>query len=363
MDIIDFLKTPIAALPKDRPNSIDFPDFFDSICQGFVSGIHAINGTDQFSDAVRQNVAVIQELSTGITSVIKDYYAGRPQDAFKRLNDLLATHVKYFEGLYSIPIDPTYLAHLYRLRVQDTGSFTREQMFHIPFQFRHKVKTQRYSIPGFPSLYLGSSSYIGWKELGCPQFDNLYSVRLQARTRIQVLDFGYLSGVLAEFIAVQIKSGTNNQHLLDVLLPKVLFWPLIAACSIRTLHRDDPFKPEYIVPQMVLQYVKEVRTHKIDGIRYFSTHYDQQSHSLSLGCNFVFPVKTSPTNGICSELRQLFDMTEVLPWQIGTHVQLPSRPTGLNQEIELVKGCPCLYLNTIFGEIESKQNFMIATPI
>jgi len=245
------------------------------------------------------------------------------------------------------------LAKIYRIRTQHEGDISREQMFHIPFDLRHRVETQRYSIPGYPCLYAGSSLYICWEELRRPKFDSVFSVRLEAQESTRILDFGYNPKMLAAAVKAQICSGTNNISLLKALLPKILFWPLTAACAIRVLHRQYPFKPEYIIPQLLLQYVKEDTRKEIDGIRYFSTHYRMPHGSLEIGCNFVFPVKTSLVSGLCPDLKQLFKVTEVLSWQIAGHIQLPHGPyPHPNTEIELLKGHSCPYATTSFGKMD-----------
>ena len=48
--------------------------------------------------------------------------------------------------------------------------FTKDEMFHIPYDKRNLVGNQRYSLFGLPCLYLGGSSYICWEELGRKDF-------------------------------------------------------------------------------------------------------------------------------------------------------------------------------------------------
>ncbi len=48
-------------------------------------------------------------------------------------------------------------------------------MLHIPFCNRELVSTQRFSVPGVPCLYLGTTSYVCWLEMDKPQ-DNIFNV-------------------------------------------------------------------------------------------------------------------------------------------------------------------------------------------
>jgi hypothetical protein len=264
MTLPEFLEGECAALPKSRPGNVDFPDYLSLIFTDFITGLQAVTGTDQLTSTVLQNVATVQSIADSIVQIVREYYAGSPGQAFDLLSQMLGQQSQHFGKLYTIPLKPEDLSNLYRLRVADAGEFGREQMFHIPFELRHKVATQRYSIPGFPSLYLGSSAYICWKELRCPQFDDVYSARLEAKSTVRVLNLGYRPRAVGWYARVQIQSGTNNQQLLEFLLAQVMFWPLLTAASVRVLHPDAPFKPEYIVPQLVLQFVREDRTNNID---------------------------------------------------------------------------------------------------
>jgi len=82
-----------------------------------------------------------------------------------------------------------------------------------------------------------------------------------------------------------------------------------------------------------------------------STFFDDEDSSL-LGLNYVFPVKTSAPSGHCKGLKQLFNLTEVMPWQILSadrgRLPLSNRAfTNLNTKISSVKNEPVFYLMRI----------------
>ena len=75
---------------------------------------------------------------------------------------------KAFVDVYELAPD----SKLYRIRTSEYGGlFSKEEMFHIPFDKRHLVSNNRFSVHGFPSLYLGESTYICWEEMENPNFD------------------------------------------------------------------------------------------------------------------------------------------------------------------------------------------------
>ena len=78
----------------------------------------------------------------------------------KNYQELL--NIKVFNKNYSF----------YRIRIHKTNfTLSQQEFFHIPFNLRGKVKTQRFSIPGFPSLYLGTTIYVCWEELNRPNIN------------------------------------------------------------------------------------------------------------------------------------------------------------------------------------------------
>ena len=60
----------------------------------------------------------------------------------------------------------------YRARKCDTYDlFCRTEMMHIPYHKRHLISNQRFSLSGYPCLYLGTSIYGCWEELERPDID------------------------------------------------------------------------------------------------------------------------------------------------------------------------------------------------
>jgi hypothetical protein len=73
-----------------------------------------------------------------------------------------------------------------------------------------------------------------------------------------------------------------------------------------------PDRPEYLVPQLVLEWI--TRTHQFHGVRYFSTHYTEYPDDPKTYMNYVLPARTTPDVGYCSELCDLFELTDPVSW-------------------------------------------------
>ncbi|MCP4180319.1 MAG: hypothetical protein GY756_21355 [bacterium] len=169
---------------------------------------------------------------------IKEYYNGLPFKAYQKLNDTLRNRIK---NLYEIIKQKEYQSNenFYRIRNKDDNfTFSSLDMFHIPFEFRGKVNTQRFSIPGFPSLYLGRTLYVCWEELNRPHIDSFQSVRLKSTKGISFLD-----------LTPPIITDKNIYS--SEVYKYFMTWPLIACCSIKVKGYSDTFKPEYIIPQLL----------------------------------------------------------------------------------------------------------------
>ena len=183
--------------------------------------------------------------------VIILYLSGCQADAFETFYNLF---IKNAESLRIGTIQED--GSLYRIRIGKNGYeefTTNEEMSHIPFQFNHKVGNERYSMSGFPSLYLGSSVYVCWEEMRRPDIDYANFALFKTANTVQVIDL----------------SNKEHYHFTNEKFADCL----VLACSLPVQFPDAPFKPEYIIPQMLLQslvrYNRDNKNEeKIAGIKY-----------------------------------------------------------------------------------------------
>lgn len=116
----------------------------------------------------------------------------------------------------------------YRVRIyKENFPLPANQFFHIPFELRGKVKTQRYSIPGFPSLYIGTTAYVCWEELDRPNINDFQIVRLENIESIESIYLLNMVPPLEEF-------RSPNR-----LYRYLMLWPLIFASSMTVNNPDD----------------------------------------------------------------------------------------------------------------------------
>ncbi|MDB5117020.1 MAG: hypothetical protein JWQ79_2512 [Mucilaginibacter sp.] len=88
----------------------------------------------------------------------------------------------------------------------------------------------------------------------------------------------------------------------------LLLYPLYVACTVKVLD-DGAFKAEYIIPQLLLQYV--TGDELIKGIKFPSTKINKSNRFPDLvSHNYVFPVEKSQETGFCPTLSSYFDLTK-----------------------------------------------------
>lgn len=298
----------------------------------------------------------------GLLLTLDNYLKGQPSLAFNQFSAEVNKMTGYLRVFSYDVVGKSGDEPLFRMRVGNNHSLTRKEMFHIPFELRGKAATQRYSIPGLPSLYLGSSSYICWEELYRPDLNTVNTTRAKMNSDVRYLDFGLTPGVFSEILEETAANDPDRREMYErVLKAYAMCWPLLACCSIKVKNRSDAFKPEYIISQLLLQWITSESDYS--GICYFSVNIEQNKDNYQLTQNFVFPVKSFPLVGYCEELRGNFELTRSVPWQVyqlnhpGLFVGTPS-----TKKMGICEGDNSYEL-TQFGKLEQYLAELVAADI
>lgn len=317
----------------DLPRRWDGNNFFTTLSLLFTSyqEILLANGVKQ------KDVNKVKTICNGILKSIEHYYNGSPTDAFKEISKVMSKLMKHplkiYPKTWTEPFygnDPLFL---FRIRnVQNNTIYNRKDIFHTPYNLRAKVSTCRYSISGFPCLYLGTSIELCCEEAKIRNPSDLTitsvfkinrNMRTNENTKIDVLelaikpqDFLNANDVSITFSQIEntySRRVFNEINLRDIeTMGKYLYWyPIIAACSYIRINKEEPFASEYIVPQLLMQWTrKQFKDNKFLGIRYFSCASERASE---LGFNYVFPVSGElyvRDNNYCKVLSSSFLLTE-----------------------------------------------------
>ncbi|MEC2134632.1 hypothetical protein P9F07_05835 [Bacillus subtilis] len=341
-------------LPLNRTND-DFLEFMKLLLDDYLEELKQLPGEKIISS---DEIIFISSLNNLIFKAIREYLSGDPALAFNHidsaLNELDANY-KISELLTSNS-DDNLRKSLFKMRIGDNKVYTSNDMFHIPFEKRGMVKTNRYSIPGLPCVYLGTSTFICWEEIGRPNLNSVQTSLYMPESNLVYLDISVPPQTFCDTQKFLFDMTYTRGKFFKDFSKYLVLWPLIASCSIRVKNSSDPFKPEYIIPQLVLQWVR--RSSIYDGICYFSTKVnDYDSENISYFRNYALPVKEVKSKGYCEELRGKFELiSDGLPWQFfqlykGTQVR-NSKDNIVHVNIELVKGLKIPYEKTDFYKLE-----------
>ena len=283
-------------------------DFVDDLNDLFSKFIEIVKKSD---DLNQESLSFIEELCKTITEVIKYYYEGRRWLAFEKFTGIMngtGYNIGLFDSLGKITISKG--DYLYRGRLKDNDNiFSIEDMFHIPLDRRGLVKTQRFSSPGFPCLYLGSSIYCCWKELKCKPLGSMIFSAFRARRKFGLFDLR-IPGV--------------DDYQVDKIDQTLKRLPLILACSIVVRSPNDVFKPEYIIPQFITDTIimrnkalikdKPIieNDNNIWGVIYSSTQIHKDcSYGMRYLENIMLPiVDTNSSKKYCQYLASLFEISK-----------------------------------------------------
>lgn len=201
----------------------------------------------------------------------------------------------------------------YRGRLSSEPIKYAKNLFHVPFEKRHLVSTARFSMPGYPCLYLTRRIYTIWKELPNCRLEDLYVSRLKYQYKTKEDNPLYLLDLR---LRCQFYYKLTDEELQTALNAYLLIMPLIIACSLRVQHQKAPYKQEYVIPQIVMHSVIErmCTQKRCYGIIYSSTNdnhnfWQEAITPPNIDC-IVIPVQTLKKKGYCSELTKKFWITE-----------------------------------------------------
>lgn len=346
--LIDWCASAAAHLPAASTGN--FPGYLRRMATDHETTIAALTG-GPLESRIQPLSGLTRALGDAIADAVDAYLDGHPDRAYACLCRAIAPVRAHVDDLHTSSAGNP-LPHVYRMRTSAAPQgFTRHQIFHIPFERRGLVSPQRFSIPGLPCLYLGGSSYVCWEELGRPAFSSSYIAQFRfVDHSVRLLDLAYVPRFLPLIIALWQANGPNMARYENFLVASAVCWPLLAACMTRTHEPQAAFKPEYIVPQLLLQWVTQ-ETNLI-GIRYFSTRVGNP-RTPTIGANLVIPARVMAPSGLCSRLTSLFEVTPVWNWEVAGAVNVPMLSSRNGGEIEAAPGAFVDYIGTQFWRIES----------
>lgn len=271
-----------------------------------------------FGDIMASNeeidMEIVEKLYQASEECVRYYLSGNIVSSVNSLREILfpPEEDKFYEVSLvrnNVLLKP---GKLLGFRIRSTGSnslYKRDEMFHIPFEKRHLVSNQRFSLTGYPCLYIGSSIYGSWEEVNRPNIDTCNIVSIKNSQLIKMIDLR-----LPHFEEEKVVEYDSS-----VLYRSIVAW----LCSFRAKEKGASFIVEYVIPQMLTAaLVKSIPEHTQcaimdclypSGIIYTSSLYNTDVdifHDADLFTNYVIPVQNNSQSGLCSYLCSHFSITD-----------------------------------------------------
>lgn len=367
MTIEDFSKNKIFKFPTERDNE-DFPVFVSNLLDDYFKLL--VNIEDSIIEQLRPNFQIINELNEILKQTAYYYYTGQVSKSYlefksglnliKQFLWLEDTNLVLVQSEASAAVSKN---HYFKSRMSYGKGFSKNEMFIRPFQQRENIETYRYSIPGLPCLYLSNSIYGNWTELNCPDINSLQVSRFEISPEIKKLHFELDFSFFWKSRISSVRHTIDNKNLVRYLT----YFPIHLLCNIKVKNRDAIFKPEYIFPQFLMQWINE---NDISCVEYISTqlNFNHIDNNLFFYFgNLAIPAKTTNKSGYCDYLKKEIKLTDSISWPtlLASYPDLkfPSKERKTLdslrkslQEIEIIKNQKVKYSDTIFGKME---NFLI----
>lgn len=318
MNIEDLLKS--LELPKKYYDSnFDISEKYAEEAKIFIEGIGKIDGAE-FADKDQQEqiqekfkllIPIAEENVCRILDVFK-YYEGsdpkRAQEEFDAMMDSLASvifistiddwnSVDTSKGKMLTSFRMTRGTKFYRVRgvkeKSDDIENNPDELFHIPLSKKALTNNERFSLAGFPSLYLATMLPLAWQESGYPQkyyyseyqYLNNASAERKMEDELQILALYSPREIFNWGISIK---HNDFQLWLDIIYRCMMMYPLVMACSFVNHSGKGTYKQEYVIPQMLMQWVQR-NNETVQGISYFTCVDISMMPSEYCAYNIVIP--------------------------------------------------------------------------
>lgn len=295
-----FLKDKMSLCTEYKTN---YSSFIDGIFTDYYVFLVDNKINKEIKDSVKQFGRYLQ-------LVLSEYCRGQHNSAYYLFKNALESCIDINLFLKDVNNGTEF----YRCRKKRNKKYTSNELFHISFDERYSVSTQRYSFPGLPCLYLGASPEVCALERS-NNLSELVTAKVMYRNK------NYKHRIL-DLTSIFFEPLTNQTIDCSEAWLKNLPLYLICSTNIDYKMEKSEFKQEYILPQLLLEYIINETTLNKDiviGIKYFSTKMNvwdmilnEDYDSLQKVCNYVFPARDPQTqDGHCNLLSDCFEVVEI----------------------------------------------------
>ena len=327
----------IDTVSKDQFNSL----FLYRWHEGFANElIDILERYKNIVQSLRINDSFYSEIDTICTLINKTvslYLSGLHYEANRLFNEILCGDFSFLSCIGDVCIQSCELLYSARKQTEYNNISSIKDIFHVPITKRGKISTERFSYPGHPCLYLSDSIQTCWEELSKPSLTDFYVSQYRVTTPFKLLD---------------LRIPNEKDYKPETIYKTLRRIPLIIACNFVVKNSNDVFKPEYILPQLLLESIvarsrKQLnrQSHILDknliwGVIYTSTKksQDQCSNGEQSPYNIALPVVKCDTKlDYCDYLASLFEISTPICCEDAVSSNSNNFDTLTNSEISKIE--------------------------
>ena len=237
-------------------------------------------------------IEIAMEYRELIKDVLTNYYSGDIVLAYTMIERLIKEYKR--NGIIFSKLSKSYSFNyyvienrkwdhflFYRARVGDISNENKEDVLkHTPFDKISKIGSNRFSSPGQPCLYLGSTSYDCWIEMGRPD-DREFNVGCILLKK----DYEIINLSTDIWVFLEAMKRLKEQADKEMIFKSYLLSQITSFC----IDEDNRnFKSEYVISQLISLACK---SNTINGISYISKRVstNEFGHNICMNLALFIP--------------------------------------------------------------------------
>lgn len=204
-----------------------------------------------------------------------------------------------------------------------------DELFHIPLTKKAYTNSERFSLAGFPSLYLSTALPLAWQECGYPQkyyYSEYKYEKMWDKERNYEEELKFLALYSPREICWWGIGSERSNLWLNVVIRCLVLYPLVLGCSFVNHGGKVSYKQEYIVPQMLMQWVQRNNL-IVQGISYFTCLDIEMMPKEYCAYNLAIPIM-----GPYDEKQYSKKLREEFTWSMPKYYEIPLLNVNKNKK-------------------------------
>lgn len=294
----------------------------ESYYSQIITAINEENGFlgGDFIEQLKLEITTLDHICNEIPVILKSFENGYIKESYEKSEKLFERIKKYYLLGYSWSDDGGNFYRIrsgdFRIRPDSDSKKQKAELFHIKKDLKSRIGAYRYSIAGFPCLYLASDMELAWFECGMPkQFSYCRMVIEESEEALKLIDLShrpieFISAVNTLILNERRQKNRKDklQIYYDLLVKYIITYPIAAACSVKVKDRGCKFVEEYIFPQLFMHWIRE--SDEFDGVRYKSSLNSSLVKGMG-AVNVALPAKKFREDGLDEKLTTKIGVSDI----------------------------------------------------